>query len=175
MSDSKKYPISPYFEIKSNHPWYLDAEIEGLAHYSQNFKIALQNITKNENINKGWRDEDLEKNIQLLLLIDYEELEVWKYPVDLSFDNLSLKEDIVSLSENSRIALYFEDDQAVMRKLGYLPKEDTLQVHNIIAKLADYKLATYLTGGPYKKLTFEDNELEIENGFEEFRLNILIY
>ncbi|MCZ2491624.1 MULTISPECIES: hypothetical protein [Dellaglioa] len=175
MSDSKKYPISPYFEIKSNHPWYIDAEIEELMHYSQNLKTVLQSITKNENINKGWRDEDLETNVQLLLLIDYEELEVWKYPVDLSFGKLSLKEDVISFNENSRIALYFEDDQAVMRKLGYLPKEDTLQAHNIMAELPNYKIATYLTGGPYKKLTFEDNELEIDNGFEEFRLNILIY
>ena len=50
MSDSKKYPISPYFEIKNNHPWYLDAEIDDLSLYNQNFKVVLQTITKNENI-----------------------------------------------------------------------------------------------------------------------------
>ncbi|ETA73718.1 hypothetical protein L1O48_06580 [Ligilactobacillus equi] len=180
VQDSSKQPnqkpeplISPYEDIKYGEPWYVDAELVNLNLH--NLKKALAYLDQTTNIGDTYSDEALSHNIQLLLLRDYEELEIYHYPMDIYLGQITLWEDEDSTNEEaSRIAVSYLYQNQIPLLLGYLPDDYTLQVQNLLDSDRPLKVATFLEGGPYKNVIWENDQLTFVEKEKSYHLHLII-
>ena len=164
--------ISPYEDIKYNEPWYVDTELTNLNLH--NLKKALAYLDQTTNILETYSDEALSHNVQLLLLHDYEELEIYHYPMDIYLGSLDLWEDTEYGEDYTRIAVSLLYKDQIPLLLGYLPDQYTLQVQNLLDSNRDIKVATLLEGGPFKDVVLGEDGPRFVEESKSYHLHLII-
>ena len=173
MAESSKKPaaVSPYHEIKYNDPWYIDTEIPDLYEHLDVLQLALHKLDTETALLDSYTDEALQKNIQLLLLKDYEELQVQRYPQDVYLGDFVIDFDPAA----ELYALKYLPHDRPPLIIGHLPQKYNLQLKNILASDENSSLATQINGGPYKIITFEEGELQISERQRPYYLRVLVF
>lgn len=174
MPKENKKPAltSPYLHIKYHEPWYLDTEIPDLDQHMGNLRRVLRILDKKTNILESYQDERLEQNIQLLLLNEYKELQVQRYPNDVYLGEFILLDDP---KDKRRFSLNYLMEGKYPLILGHIPLKHQLQVKNLMASKRNIKLATQIDGGPYKIITYEEGDLKIVEKRRPYSLRVILY